>query len=115
MVKDREAWCAAVHGVAKNRKNLASKQQQKVIGLEPSGMELVPLWKRPHKTPSPLPLGRQPTMNQEVSSRQSQNLPAALILDLQVPRTGRNKHLSFISPQLTVFCYRSLKRLREHH
>ena len=102
-------------GLQRIEQDLASKQQQKVIGLEPSGMELVPLWKRPHKTPSPLPLGRQLTMNQEVSSRQSQNLPAALILDLQVPKTRKNKHLSFISPQLMVFCYRSLKRLREHH
>ena len=31
MVKDREAWCAAVHGITKNRTNLARKQQQQLL------------------------------------------------------------------------------------
>ena len=75
-------------GSQRIKQDLVTRQQQKVTGLEPSGMELVPLWKRPHKTPSLLPLGRQPTMNQEVSSHKTQDLPATLILDVQVPRPG---------------------------
>ena len=31
IVKDREAWCTAVHGVAKNRHNLVTDQQIKQI------------------------------------------------------------------------------------
>ena len=33
MVKDREAWCAAVHGVAKVRCDLANEQQWILIHL----------------------------------------------------------------------------------
>ena len=29
IVKDREAWCAAVHGLKRVRHNLATEQQQK--------------------------------------------------------------------------------------
>ena len=28
MVRDRETWCAAVHGVSKNRTDLVTEQQQ---------------------------------------------------------------------------------------
>ena len=31
MVKDREAWCVAVHGVAKRLHNLATEQQQQCM------------------------------------------------------------------------------------
>ena len=33
IVKDRVTWCAAVHGVAKSRHNLANEQQQRVPPL----------------------------------------------------------------------------------
>ena len=33
IVKDRVTWCAAVHGVAKSRHNLATEQQQRVPPL----------------------------------------------------------------------------------
>ena len=33
IVKVREAWCAAVHGVAKSQDNLATEQQQNKIDL----------------------------------------------------------------------------------
>ena len=33
MVKEREAWCAAVHGVAKSRHNWATELNWKFCGL----------------------------------------------------------------------------------
>ena len=32
MVKDREAWCAAVHGAAKNWTRLVTEQKQHLAG-----------------------------------------------------------------------------------
>ena len=46
MVKDREAWCAAVHGVTKRQTHLATEQQQK--SLRPSEMPsiYISIWPR---------------------------------------------------------------------
>ena len=30
IVRDREAWCGAIHGVAKSQKELATEQQQQL-------------------------------------------------------------------------------------
>ena len=33
MVRDREAWCAAVHGVMKSQRQLVIEQQQKKLKI----------------------------------------------------------------------------------
>ena len=38
IVKDRGAWCAAVHGVAKSQHDLVTKQQQKDITIRKRGI-----------------------------------------------------------------------------
>ena len=39
MVKDRESWCAVVHGVAKSRAQLKSKNKQPLISWQSAKME----------------------------------------------------------------------------
>ena len=58
MVKDREAWCAAVRGVRKSWTQFSDEQQQRDC-LRPTGLEFLEHGKQEHVSlspPSPRPL-----------------------------------------------------------
>lgn len=71
------------------------------MGVEPSGMGLVPLEKRPQREPFPsivpLPSHEDTTRSLYLEELTSANHAGALILNLTASRTVRNKYLLFIS------------------
>ena len=131
LVMDREAWGAAVHGVAKSWTRLSELNWTEVIGVRPWCYRISVLVRRdfrehfstsscsfhPHSSPfcvwKALWGQREKTANCTPGREllPETELAETLTLDFQLPGLEENKFLLFKLPSLWIFCYGSPSRL----